>query len=113
MKASFSSILEPTDDGVIEQLSRKSIREGEERLLYAMLENAIEDYQKYVSATDKKGKELFQQAEEWFFATDSGSDFSFENLCDYLSLNACYVRKGLLRWKAEKQCHPVSQSMAS
>lgn len=113
MKASFSSILEPTDDGIIEQLSRKTFREGEERLLYAMLENAIEDYQKFVSATDKKGKELFQQAEEWFFDADSSSDFSFENLCDYLSLNACYVRKGLLRWKTEKQSHSDSQRMAS
>ena len=71
MKASFTSLLDPTDDGIIEQLSRKSFREGEERLLYAMLENAIEDYQKYVLAMDRKGKELFQQAEEWFFETDS------------------------------------------
>ena len=59
-----------------------------------MLESAIEDYQKYVLAKDKKGQELFQQAEEWFFETDSSSEFSFENLCDYLRLNACYVRKG-------------------
>jgi len=113
MKASFSSILEPTDDGIIEQLSRKSFREGEERLLYAMLENAIEDFQKYISATDKRGKELFQQAEEWFFDTDSSSEFSFENLCDYLSLNACYVRKGLLEWKKQKHCNHASQRLAS
>ena len=113
MKASLTGILEPTDDGIIEQLSRKSIREGEERLLYALLENAIEDYQKYVSAMDKKGKELFQQAEEWFFDLDSSSEFSFENLCDYLSLNACYVRKGLLHWKTERHCHQASQRLAS
>lgn len=113
MKASHSSIVDPTDDGIIEQLSRKSIREGEERLLYAMLENAIEDYQKYVSATDKKGRELFQQAEEWFFDSDGGSDFSFENLCDYLSLNACYIRKGLQRWKSERQVNPADHRLAS
>ncbi len=104
MKASFTSLLDPTDDGIIEQLSRKSFREGEERLLYAMMENAIEDYQKYVLALDKKGKELFQHAEEWFFETDSGSEFSFEHICDYLQLNASYVRKGLLRWKKERCC---------
>lgn len=113
MKTSLSSILEPTDDGIIQQLSRKSIREGEERLLYAMLECAIEDYQKYVSATDKKGQLLFQQAEEWFFESDSSSEFSFENLCDYLQLNACYVRKGLLKWKKEKLCRQAQQRLAS
>jgi hypothetical protein len=99
MKAALSGMIEPTDDGILQQLSRKTIREGEERLLYAMLESAIEDYQKYISATDKKGKELFQQAEEWFFETESSSEFSFESVCDYLKLNACYVRKGLVSWK--------------
>jgi hypothetical protein len=113
MKAALSSILEPTDDGIIEQLSRKSIREGEERLLYAMLECAIEDYQKYAAATDKKGQELFQQAEEWFLETDSSSEFSFENLCDYLKLNACYVRKGLLKWKEVNRCRQTRQRLAS
>ena len=113
MKAALSSILEPTDAGIIEQLSRKSIREGEERLLYAMLESAIEDFQKYVLAKDKKGQELFQQAEEWFFETDSSSEFSFESLCDYLRLNACYVRKGLLKWKNEKRCGESKQRLAS
>ena len=67
MKSTLSSILEPTDDGIIQQLSRKTICEGEERLLYAMLESAIEDYQKYLTSTNKKGQELFQQAEQWFF----------------------------------------------
>lgn len=113
MKATLSSILEPTDDGIIQQLSRKSIREGEERLLYAMLECAIEDYQKYATATDKKGQELFQQADEWFFETDSSSEFSFENLCDYLQLNPGYVRKGLLKWKKEKRCSQAGQRLAS
>lgn len=113
MKATLLSILEPTDDGIIQQLSRKSIREGEERLLYAMLECAIEDYQKYATATDRKGQELFQQAEEWFFETDSSSEFSFENLCDYLQLNPSYVRKGLLKWKKEKRCSQAGQRLAS
>jgi len=113
MKASLSGLLEPTDDGIIQQLSRKSIREGEERLLYAMLESAIEDYQKYLLATDKKGKELFHQAEEWFFETGSESDFSFESICDYLSLNACYVRKGLANWQKEKLCSQSRPRLAS
>jgi hypothetical protein len=113
MKSTLSSILEPTDDGIIQQLSRKTIREGEERLLYAMLESAIEDYQKYLTSTNKKGQELFQQAEQWFFETDSSSEFSFESICDYLQLNACYVRKGLLNWQKAKLCGQTRQRLAS
>jgi hypothetical protein len=113
MKSTLSAILEPTDDGIIEQLGRKSIREGEERLLYAMLECAIEDYQKYATATDRKGQELFQQAEEWFFETESSSEFSFENICDYLKLNVCYVRKGLVKWCNENRCASRRQKLAS
>ena len=113
IKSALLGMLEPTDDGILEQLSRKSIREGEERLLYAMLESAIEDYQKYFLATENKGKALFQQAEEWFFETDSSSEFSFESICEYLNLNACYVRKGLLNWKKEKRCAQRGQRLAS
>jgi hypothetical protein len=45
--------------------------------------------------------------------TDSSSEFSFENLCDYLQLNPGYVRKGLLKWKKEKRCSQAGQRLAS
>ncbi len=95
-------ILEPTDDGIIEELSRKVIRDGEQRLMLAMLENATEDFQKYILANDKKGRELFLAAEEWILAADDPSFFSFENICEYLHFDPCYMRKGLMRWKAQK-----------
>ena len=83
-----SPIAEPTDDGIIEDLLKTNIREGEKRLMLALLENAIEDFQKYALANDKARKELFQEAEDWFFATDNDSLFSFENICEYLQLNS-------------------------
>lgn len=113
MRSALSANLEPTDDGIIQQLSCKTFREGEERLLYAMLESAIEDFQKYLTATDKKGRAIFQQAEEWFFETDSSSDFSFDNLCDYLKLDPSYLRKGLARWKADQVSREIEQKLAS
>ena len=45
--------------------------------MLALLENAIEDFQKYVRANDKAGKGLFTAPEEWFLATDNDSLFSF------------------------------------
>ncbi len=95
-------VLEPTDDGIIEDLSRKAIRDGEQRLMLAMLESATEDFQKYLLANDKRGKELFLAAEEWILATDDPSFFSFENICDYLNFDPCYMRKGFMRWKEAK-----------
>ena len=58
--------LDPADIGLIESVYKKSLREGEERLMLAVLESAVEDFQKYVLARKPSGKKLFQQAEEWF-----------------------------------------------
>jgi hypothetical protein len=96
------ALIEPTDSGTVDSLFKRSIREGEQRLMLAVLENALEDFQKYVLATDKRGKELFQEAEEWIFETDSPSFYSFENICEHLQLAPDYVRRGFIRWKAAK-----------
>lgn len=93
------ALIEPTDSGTVEDLLKRSFREGEERLMLAVLANATEDFQKYVLAADKRGKELFDDAEQWILETDSPSFFSFENICEHLGLNPDYVRRGFMRWK--------------
>jgi len=101
------SIIEPTDKLLLERLHKKNVREGEERLMLAVLENATEDFQKYVLATNRRGMELFQAAEQWILQIDNPSLFSFENICDYLQLDADYMRAGFMRWKSEKlKSHP-------
>jgi len=87
------------DSGLLEGLSKKDIREREERLMQAVLENAIEYFQKYVLAKDERGKKLFQEAEEWILDKDSDWFFSFENICEVLGLHPDYMRQGLLCWK--------------
>ncbi len=90
---------DPVDSGLLEGLSKKDIREREERLMQAVLENAIEYFQKYVLAKDERGKKLFQEAEEWILDKDSDWFFSFENICEVLGLHPDYMRQGLLCWK--------------
>jgi len=97
------AIIEPTDSGILADLSKEVIRDGEKRLMLAILESATEDFQKYALATDKRGRELFDAAEEWILETGSPSFFSFENICEYLQLHPGYMRQGFIRWKAEKQ----------
>ena len=94
--------LDPADIGVIEKLFKKDIREREERLMMAVLESAVEYFQKYVLARKPSRKELFHQAEEWFLDKDGEGLYSFENICETLGLHPEPIRKGLLVWKEPK-----------
>ena len=93
---------DPLDNEIIERLVKKDIREGEEKLMLAVLASAIQHFQKYVLSKDKKGRILFQEVEEWFLERDSDGLFSFEYICDTLQLRPDYIRQGLLSWKKAK-----------
>jgi len=94
--------IDPVNEEIIQGVYKKSIREGEERLMLAVLESAVEDFQKYVLARNPSGKKLFQQAEEWFLEKDGEALYSFENICETLGLHPDHIRKGLLVWKEAK-----------
>jgi hypothetical protein len=94
--------LDPADMDFIEAVYKKNIREGEERLMLAVLENAVEDFQKYVLARNPRGKQLFQEVEEWFLDNDSEALFSFGSICETLGLHPDHIRKGLMVWKEAK-----------
>ncbi|HJU63669.1 MAG TPA: hypothetical protein VJ864_16645 [Candidatus Binatia bacterium] len=91
--------IDPVDNAMVEAVYKKNIREGEERLMLAVLESAVEDFQKYVLARRPSGKKLFQQAEEWFLEKDSDELFSFASVCESLGLHPEPIRKGLMVWK--------------
>jgi hypothetical protein len=93
---------DPLDNEIIERLFKKDIREGEEKLALAVLESAVEDFQKHVLSKDGKERKLFQEAEEWFLGKDSDQLFSFEYICAILGLAPAYIRRGLLSWKEAK-----------
>jgi hypothetical protein len=93
---------DPLDDEIIERLFKKDIREGEEKLALAVLESAIEDFQKHLLSKDEKERKLFQEAEEWFFEKESDQLFSFGYICAILGLAPAYIRRGLLSWKEAK-----------
>ena len=78
---------------------RKRSWEREEALMLAVLQDAVDYFQKYVQAKKPRGKQLFAEAEEWIMDQNRDWLFSFENICDVLELNPDYIRLGLLRWK--------------
>ena len=94
--------LDAADMDLIESVYKKNVREGGERLMLAVLESAIEDFQKYVLARNPRGKRLFQEAEDWFLDREGEVLFSFENICETLRLHPDPIRKGLMVWKEAK-----------
>lgn len=73
--------------------------ERERLLMLAVLEDAIDCYQKYAHARDPRGRQMFEESREWVLSADRSWLFSFENICDTLEINADYVRRGLREWR--------------
>jgi hypothetical protein len=117
----------PADPGVTEQFFKKGIRGGEERLMLAVLQDAVECFQEHVLAQDLWKKKLFQEAENWILAKNTDWLFSFENICrpyssiPIISVKACWSgrkrssRRILLRptWKPYDlaQSHPLRSGL--
>jgi len=68
---------------------------AEEQLMFAVLTDAIECFQRYAGATDAKSRALYNDAAAWISSQDTASLFSFENICETLRLNPNYLRLGL------------------
>jgi hypothetical protein len=93
------TLFDPVESEDIEGLFKKTIREGEEALILAVLEDAIACFQKYVLAQNEREMKLFQEAEQWILEKNSDWFFSFESICGTLQLHPDYLRQGLMRWK--------------
>lgn len=65
-------------------------RTGEERLLLAVLEDAINCF----FGDDRKGQ---MEATVWFKERKADDTFSFENICAVLGFDAGWLRKGLFK----------------
>ena len=88
---------------------------SEKRLMLAVLENALDYYQKYILATDRSGRELFEEAAQWIACTSNEDLFSFENISETLDINPDYLRRGLAAWQKrllEGHCRPVEIPVA-
>ena len=94
---------DPSDGEALKSLLSAHAREAEKELMLAILETAIEDFQKYASAKDRKGRLLFEEAEEWILERDGEWFLSFNNICETLSLSPDQLRRTLLRGQQTKR----------
>ena len=72
---------------------------GEKRLMLAVLEDALDCFQKYAACRDGHGQQLFEEAHQWIKSNDRGWFFSYENICETLEINPEYLRRGLEGWR--------------
>ena len=94
---------EPTDADKFEKQQKRTVRDGEERLMMTVLEDAVQCFQEYALSTRPREKRLFQEAEDWFLDKDSDYIFSFEFTCETLGFHPDHIRRGLMAWKESKQ----------
>lgn len=83
-------------------LKRKTQACGERRLMIAILEDAVECFQKHLWATDNRSRQLRAEAEKWVLSDDDRWPFSFVNICEALDIHPLFLRRGLLAWKAQQ-----------
>ena len=94
---------DPSDGETLKAALRGHARDAEKELMLAVLESAIEDFQKYAVAKDRKGKLLYQEAADWILETDREWFLSFNNICETLSLSPDQLRRALLRRRPTKR----------
>jgi len=86
-----------------ERLRRTTARSPEGRLAVAVLEDAVDCYQKHAFATRPRHRRLQREAEAWLFADSRGKTtdaaFTFDYICDALGIERDALRRGLMRWR--------------
>lgn len=77
--------------------------EPEKRLMLAVLECAISDFQTYAIVWTGRGRGIFKEVDAWFRSSATGP-FNFEGICQATGLDPDYIREGLRRWHDSTGC---------
>jgi len=81
-------------------------------LLWAIMENGIEEYMRYATATSQRGNRLFREAEDWIMHDDPTWLCSFMSICHVLGLDPAYLRTGLRCWREQQSTAAVFRHAA-
>ena len=78
------------------QLSRLEYQQSEQRLMLAVLKDAVGCIERYHHTHTSCGRREYQEALQWVLAHDQHWPFSFENLCVALDFDPTQIRSVLL-----------------
>ena len=74
-------------------------KEPENRLMLAVLEEALVTFQRGLSSPVPQRRKRFFEVDRWILSQDTDWPFSFENICTTLRIDPDYIRAGLTRMK--------------
>jgi hypothetical protein len=77
----------------------RTLEGGEVALMRAVLEEALECFQKQCLKSGRRAQRLANEAEDWIFSDEVSWPFSFVNICAVLGLEPGYIRLKLKRWR--------------
>ncbi len=86
---------------------------GEQRLMLALLTDAINVYQRGAMSAATRARRLFADADQWIMSDRIGNGaLSFETVCDALGIDAARLRRRLINWKhtIRRQCATQASS---
>jgi hypothetical protein len=84
---------------------------GEQRLMLALLTDAINVYQKGVLSRITRARRLYVDAERWILSDQPNSDsLTFDAVCEALGIESAHLRRRIIAWKHEihrrRERHP-------
>lgn len=82
---------------------RTTLAEPEKALMFAVLAEAVETYQRFAFSKSRGKQRLFREAKAWFWAEGPGCPFSFPSICEVFGLDPTYLRRGLRQWTENPQ----------
>ncbi len=83
----------------VEPDSSEVCSEPANRLMLAVLEEALVTFQTGLDSPRPEARHRFFEVDSWIASQDTDSAFSFENICTSLRIDPEYIRKGLRRMK--------------
>ena len=81
-----------------EMNKRRNLLEGEYRLMFAVLEDAVSRYIGNLKCETLEQRKIFRETAQWFHrkSDPSAGIYAFESICAFLGIDADRMRKGLM-----------------
>ena len=77
--------------------------EPEKALMFAVLAEAVDTYQRFAFCKSSRGQAIFREGEDWFWDDEPDSLFSFLSICEVFGLDPGFLRRGLAQWTASQK----------
>jgi hypothetical protein len=87
----------------LKNCQRSNPAEPEKALMFAVLAEAVDTYQRFAFSDSPRGRLLFREAKAWLWGEKPDSVFAFRSICEVFGLDPSFLRRGLMKWTADRQ----------